>query len=124
MEAESRDFVKEIFKACYGLIFFGVPNLGLRHEQLREMAQSNPMENLIKDLLVDNDSEQSALLEALRKKFHSLCKTQELRIDIYYERRKGPTVKVSSRHFLENIFSQIDPRSLRLEIGRGLVHRP
>ena len=124
MEAESRDVVKDIFKACYGLVFFSVPNLGLRHEQLREMAKSNPMENLIKDLLVDNDSEQSALLETLRKRFHTLCKAQELRIDIYYERRKGLTVKVSSQHFLENIFLQNGPRSLRLEFGTGLVNRP
>ncbi len=124
MEAESRDVVKEIFKTCYGLVFFGVPNLGLRHEQLREMAKSNPSENLINHLLVDNDSEQSAVLEDLNKKFHTLCKAQELRTDIYFEQRKGATVQVSSRHFLENIFSQIDPRSPRLEIGRGLVHRP
>ena len=34
-----------LFKSTYGLLFFGVPNLGLRHEQLREMLMGNPISN-------------------------------------------------------------------------------
>lgn len=58
---------KELFKACYGLIFFGVPNLGLRHIHLRTIAKYQPSEKLVDDLVVDKDSEVSPLLRELTK---------------------------------------------------------
>lgn len=45
--------------ACYAMLFFGVPNLGLRHKQLRTIVQGNPNKALIESLIVDNDSEPS-----------------------------------------------------------------
>ncbi|KAI8950509.1 hypothetical protein F4801DRAFT_343355 [Xylaria longipes] len=45
-----------IHKACYGMLFFGVPNLGLRNDQLLTIAQGEPNQALIESLVVDRDS--------------------------------------------------------------------
>ena len=90
-----------LFKACYGLIFFGVPNLGLRHEQLRTMVGSQPSQKLIDDLVVDKESEASPLLIELGKRFYKCCEDQELRIVSFYEREIGHTVEVG-RELLVN----------------------
>ena len=94
MESGSKDVAKNIFKACYGLVFFGVPNLGLRHDQLRTMAESKASETLIRDLVVDRDGEQSSLLKEMGKKFYDLCKSQHLHVDSYYERILSPAAEV------------------------------
>ncbi|MCJ1459344.1 hypothetical protein MMC28_009721, partial [Mycoblastus sanguinarius] len=45
---------EQFFKVCYGLIFFGVPNLGLRNEELlTTVIGKRPSERLIRDLIVD-----------------------------------------------------------------------
>ena len=121
MDPGSGDITKNIFKACYGLIFFGVPNLGLRHDQLRAMAKSSASENLIRDLVVDNDSEQSSLLKELGINFYSLCKRQQLHVDSYYEREMSPTVKVSNAKQLGVSLSSLGLRNPDLENGGGLV---
>lgn len=123
MDPGSKNTAKDIFKACYGLIFFGVPNLGLRHDQLLAMAKSSASENLIRDLVVDSDSEQSSLLKELGKKFYDLCKTQDLHVDSYYERERSPTVKVSNGKQLGVSLSSLGLRNPNLEDGRGPVQR-
>src|SRR5436305_14754537 len=69
----SRDF----FKSTYGLLFFGVPNLGLRHEQLRGMVDGQPNEQLVHDLQVMKNSEPTPFLRELGLKFIGACKEQK-----------------------------------------------
>ncbi|KAM5342890.1 hypothetical protein ACJ41O_013856 [Fusarium nematophilum] len=68
------DANSDLSKASYGLLFFGVPNLGLRNDQLRTLVRGQPNEALIHDLLVDNDSEPSAFLKRLADQFSESCK--------------------------------------------------
>ena len=86
-----------LFRSAYGLIFFGVPNLGLRNEQLRGMVDGQPNEQLVHDLQVMENSEPTPFLRELGQKFIGACKEQkpEFKIISYYEQRMSPTVEVS-----------------------------
>ena len=84
-----------ISTACYGMLFFGVPNLGLRNEQLINIVQGQPNEALIRDLVVDNDSEPSSFLRRISHHFSECCRNR-YRVASFYERRQSPTVEVGS----------------------------
>ncbi|KAM5359278.1 hypothetical protein ACJA88_015171 [Fusarium oxysporum] len=79
-------------KASYGLLFFGVPNLGLRNDQLRTLVRGQPNEALIHDLLVDNDSEPSTFLKRLADQFSESCKGH-YRVVTFFERMRSPTLE-------------------------------
>ena len=87
---------EKLFRACYGFVFFGVPNGGLRNEQLRAMVHSQPSAKLIDDLVVDSDSEAPPLLKALATKFQKCCMEQDFSIVSFYEREASHTVAVSA----------------------------
>lgn len=80
-------------KACYGLLFFGVPNLGLRNEQLESIVRGQPNQVLVRDLVVDNDSEPSPFLKRISDQFSECCKGQ-YKVVSFFERRLSPTVQV------------------------------
>ncbi|KAJ5900022.1 hypothetical protein N7495_004766 [Penicillium taxi] len=82
----------DLSKACFGLLFFGVPNLGLRNEQLRTIVQGQPNKALIDDLLVDNDSEPSTFLKRLSDQFSESCKGH-YRVVTFFERILSPTLE-------------------------------
>jgi hypothetical protein len=90
--AENRD----LFRSTHGLMFFGVPNMGLRHKQLITMVDK---QRLITDLVVDRDSEPSRYLAELTQKFIEVCGAQSGGFEIvsYYERKPSSTVEVSDR---------------------------
>ncbi|KAI9737021.1 MAG: hypothetical protein M1834_000610 [Cirrosporium novae-zelandiae] len=83
---------QNIFKACHGLIFFGVPNLGLRSQTLKDMVSGQPNEQLVSDLIVNKDSESSSFLASLSERFAKCCKEQDLKIRSFYELDYSPTV--------------------------------
>ena len=86
---------EQLHKACYGLVFFGVPNLGLRHQELLStVIGRKPSERLIRDLIVDQDSEASPLLRELDEKFKRCAKAQELHVVSFYETKASHTVEV------------------------------
>lgn len=90
--------MSEFFRACRGLILFGVPNLGLRHEQLTSLVHGKPNQQLIHDLEVDRDTEPSPYLQDLAQAFTTLHRrAPKLNIITYYERRLSPTVQVRLR---------------------------
>ena len=80
-----------------GLVFFDVPNLGLRQLQLQTMVAGQPNAQLVQDLVVDEDFEPSPYLRDLSRSFIECSKDQNPTYNIlsYYERRLSPTVKVS-----------------------------
>lgn len=81
-------------KACYGLLLFGVPNLGLRNDQLESIVQGRPNQVLIRDLVVDDDSEPSPFLRRISDQFSECCKGQ-YQVISFYERQRSSTVQVS-----------------------------
>lgn len=84
----------DLSQACFGMLFFGVPNLGLRNEQLKTIVQGQPNKALIDDLLVDNDSEPSTSLKRLANQFSKSCKGY-YRVVTFFERTLSPTLVVS-----------------------------
>ncbi|KAK2055217.1 hypothetical protein LY76DRAFT_520869, partial [Colletotrichum caudatum] len=84
--------IADLAKACYALLFFGVPNLGLRNDQLMTMVRGQPNAALIHDLIVDNDSEASTFLKRLADQFSETCKGQ-YRVMSFFERMLSPTVQ-------------------------------
>ncbi|KAI1839800.1 hypothetical protein JX266_013987, partial [Neoarthrinium moseri] len=79
-------------QTCCGLLFFGVPNLGLRNEQLLSLVRGQPNESLVRDLLVDQDTEPSAFLRRVSSHFAESCKGRYPVIS-FYELRRSPTVE-------------------------------
>ncbi|KAL8294757.1 hypothetical protein RB600_000626 [Gaeumannomyces tritici] len=88
----SNDAYSNLSKACFGMLLFGVPNLGLRNDQLMTLVRGQPNESLIRDLLVDNDSEPSTFLKRLADQF-SICCKGHYRVVTFYERMLSPTLK-------------------------------
>ena len=84
-------------KSTYALLFFGVPNLGLRNSQLETIVEGQPNAQLVRNLVVDNDSEPSQYLKELSRKFIRCCKNEAQRYEIisYYERKLSKTLEVS-----------------------------
>ena len=50
-------------------MFFGVPNLGLRQDQLKTIVSGQSNELLINNLVVDSEGEPSPYLKELMQKF-------------------------------------------------------
>jgi hypothetical protein len=90
----------DFFKSSYALIFFGVPNLGLRYESLRKIVAGQPNEQLIHDLQVDNESEPTPFLRGLAQNFIQCCKLQKPSFQIisYYEQKKTKMVEASCNY--------------------------
>lgn len=75
------------------MLFFGVPNLGLRNEQLKSIVKGQPNEGLIRDLVVDKDSEPCTFLRRILDEFSRCCKGP-YEVISFFERRSSPTVEV------------------------------
>ncbi|RYC65044.1 hypothetical protein CHU98_g1135 [Xylaria longipes] len=82
-----------IHKACYGMLFFGVPNLGLRNDQLLTIAQGEPNQALIESLVVDRDSEPSEYLRRISGEFSKEFEGEYV-IITFFERSYSSTVEV------------------------------
>jgi hypothetical protein len=87
----------EVMTVTYGLVFMGVPNLGLKHNQLETVVKGRPNEGFVKDLLVRSDGEASQFLSHLTREFSDLDKRRSLPFEVisYYETLSSPTVVVS-----------------------------
>jgi len=87
----------EVTLMTFGLVFLGVPNLGLRHSQLETVVRGRPNEAFVRDLLVKSDGEPSQFLSYLTSEFADLDRRRRLPFEIisYYETVSSPTVEVS-----------------------------
>jgi hypothetical protein len=90
----------EVMTMTYGLVFMGVPNLGLKHNQLKTVVQGQRNEHFVRDLVVNSDGEASQILSLLTSEFSDLDKRRSLPFEIvsYYETVSSPTVLVSVHH--------------------------
>lgn len=108
---------EQLHKACYGLIFFGVPNRGLRHQELLStVLNKRPSERLIRDLIVDQDSEASPLLRELDEKFKRCAEAQELHVVSFYETKTSPTVEVCKQSSINDERVLITSNSIGMAI--------
>jgi hypothetical protein len=87
----------DVMTVTYGLVFYGVPNLGLKHNQLETVVKGRRNEGFVRDLLVQADGEASQFLSHLTREFSDLDKRRSLPFEIvsYYETVSSPTVVVS-----------------------------
>jgi hypothetical protein len=79
-----------------GLVLLGVPNLGLKHDQLQTVIKGQPNEGFVRDLLVRPDGEPPQFLSYLTNRFSELCGRQQpsWKIVSYYETVHSPTLEV------------------------------
>lgn len=82
-----------LYNACSGLLFFGVPHLGLRHEELVSIVEGQPNEALIRDLVVDQHSEPSSFLTKMSDEF-AICCQGRFKVFSFFERRLSSTLQV------------------------------
>jgi hypothetical protein len=84
----------ELCNSCYSLIFFGVPNLGIRKEQLVTLLKGQPNDALITSLVMDDDTEPSDYLKSLNRSFLESFLFEDSPVISYYEKWTSKTVKV------------------------------
>lgn len=77
-------------------MLFGAPNLGLRQDRLLSLVEGQPNEQLIRDLVVDNESQPSPYFQELNEKFKQ-CTPQggNIQVVCFYEQRLSKVVKVA-----------------------------
>ncbi|GAB7336811.1 hypothetical protein MBLNU13_g11322t2 [Cladosporium sp. NU13] len=95
----------EVMTVTYGLVFMGVPNLGLKHNQLETVVKGRPNEGFVRDLLIRSDGEASQFLSYLTNEFSDLDRRRSLPFEIvsYYETVSSPTVAdTGDGHFSTN----------------------
>lgn len=92
------EHLRGVVAHTYGLVFMGVPNLGMRQSQLAAVVKGKPNENFIRDLLVQQDSEASQFLRDLTRDFSRLDgeRASPFRIISYFETLESSTIKVDS----------------------------
>lgn len=95
-----------LLRDCAGLLFFGVPNLGLRNDSLRTLVKNQPNEQLVQDLVVNEESEATPYLKMLARRFTEGCKGYYIPAVAIFERKFSHTVRVSDRQQSVN-FPQI-----------------
>ncbi|TDZ14739.1 Protein SERAC1 [Colletotrichum orbiculare MAFF 240422] len=78
---------------CCGMLFFGVPHLGLRNDALQSFVQGQPNEALITSIVVDDESEPSHFLARISDDF-ARCFHGETRIVCFYERYQSAKVEM------------------------------
>ncbi|KAK8862170.1 Protein SERAC1 [Apiospora arundinis] len=89
-------------QTCRGLLFFGVPQLGLRNEKLASVVEGQPNQALIRALVVDDESEPSDFLGRMSDDF-ARCFQGRLRVISFYERRLSSTVEMQPDGTLQKL---------------------
>ncbi|KAL6695606.1 hypothetical protein J3F84DRAFT_408618 [Trichoderma pleuroticola] len=79
-----------VFKSCYAVLFFAVPNRGLDNLNLMSMVKGQPNEDLVRNLGVD-----SPFLNHLHESFHKRF-TLNSEIICVFETKTTPTVEWNS----------------------------
>ena len=88
--------LRQVTMATHGLLLMGVPNLGLRHEQLNAVVKGRANQGLVNDLLVKSDGEPSQFLSYLTREFADLDRRRRPPFEIvsYYETNSSATAMV------------------------------
>ncbi|KAL0633451.1 hypothetical protein Q9L58_007664 [Maublancomyces gigas] len=78
----------DIFRSCYGILFFGVPNRGLEITQLASMVKGQPNSHLVRDLCG-----RSQFLDLLHRSFCHHFRLEDSKIISVYETKDTETVQ-------------------------------
>lgn len=84
----SSKYLDDLF-SVYGLVFFGVPNLGIRISHWLPMVKNQPNEDLINNLKPD-----SRYLTNLQRTFENEFRYPGSKVVSVYETEKSKTAKV------------------------------
>lgn len=88
--AEGSPDDKKVFRSCYAVMFFGVPNRGLETSSLNTMVKGQPNEDLIRNLHPD-----SSFLSMLHQRFLERFILEDSKIICIYETKYSATTEVS-----------------------------
>ncbi|KAJ1334022.1 protein SERAC1 [Microdochium nivale] len=80
---------EKLLRAIYGLVFFGVPHLGMVNESLLTMADNGP--NM--ELIVSLGQENSGFLAGQVREFSGALKVLRGEVLCFYETQKSPTAE-------------------------------
>jgi hypothetical protein len=80
-----------IFRCCYAVMLFGVPNRGLDISSLQSMVKGQPNEDLVRNL-----GPPSPFLGLLHEMFYDKFTLDESQIICVFETKETATVQVSS----------------------------
>ncbi|RDW91018.1 hypothetical protein BP5796_02183 [Coleophoma crateriformis] len=74
--ADNQDYkpYQDILHNCCGVVFFGVPNQGIRYNELISMVEGERSLDFVRGLLPDEDTEESPTLRALSRDFGNRLK--------------------------------------------------
>lgn len=98
---EDHPSYKDVLENCYSVIFFGVPNSGIRFEELITVVKGKRSHNFVSGLLSDEDTDAPEILSALSRSFGNIVdRFPDKGLDIlcYYETKKTQTIRVSFSH--------------------------
>ncbi|KAI9773682.1 MAG: hypothetical protein M1840_006956 [Geoglossum simile] len=109
--ADNKDYrpYQDVLQSCYGVVFFGVPNQGIRYEELMGMVEGKRSEEFVRGLLTDKDAEMSDVLSALNRDFgraqNCFRHGEQVGLDMlcYYEKLKTPASEAGSSHPVERL---------------------
>ena len=88
--AEGSPDDKDVFRSCYAVMFFGVPNRGLESSNLISMVKGQPNEDLVRNL-----DPSSRFLGLLHKMFYDKFTFEDSQIICIFETKETATVEVS-----------------------------
>jgi hypothetical protein len=80
-----------VFRSCYAVMFFGVPNRGLETSSLISMVKGQPNEYLVRNL-----DQSSQFLSLLHEMFYNKFTTKDSQIICIFETKTTATVEVRS----------------------------
>lgn len=83
-----------IYRSCYALLLFGVPNRGLNNLSLKSMVKGRPNESLVRDL-----GEDSRFLSLLHERFNACFTFDDSHILSISETKHTATVEVSIKFY-------------------------
>ena len=69
MVADNQEYYHDVFRSCYSVIFCGVPNLGIRFEELVNTVKDKQSETFVRQLSPDEDTDPSSVLSELNRDF-------------------------------------------------------
>ncbi|KAL7782793.1 hypothetical protein V8C37DRAFT_397655 [Trichoderma ceciliae] len=86
--SEGSEEDQTVYRSCYSLLFFGVPNRGLDNRSLMSMVKGQPNESLVRDL-----SESSRFLSLLHERFNDCFSFADSKIICVNETKYTRTVE-------------------------------
>jgi len=93
---------QDVFRSCYAVIFFGVPNRGLDISSLTSIVKGQPNEYLVKNL-----DPSSPFLRHLHEIFYNKFTTKGSKIICIFETKETATVEVSPYFQIHSTLNEI-----------------